>query len=286
MDPIKTLQDLEQALKNGEKDRIDYWRRQVTVQADVEKYFYWLSSTETSTSVVTNLRRTKTRSSGIHPSSACKTGVCHLALYFGCTGEVEPKRSYCQESQLTWDIGTLLHDTWQMHFKNMYQDQFRYEVPLQDNTLLVKSSTDGIFTFSHLKFILEMKSIKEGGNFGWETIQKKPMDDNVRQAHFYMKLADVPFALILYLNKNRGIFKEHAVAFDFSIWENIVDSVLNPVIEAVRSKSPPEGSPGFGCRYCDYEHGCPALKKNKAEKEKAHAETISRTWSRRIGRSS
>lgn len=274
MEKILSIQQLTQA----SPEIVDYWRRQVTVQEDVEKYFYWLSSTGQSTRVVTNLNRYKSRSPGIHPSSACKTGVCPLALYFGCIQEIKPNRAYCQENQLTWDLGTLLHDTWQTHLKAMYQDQFKYEVPLSDNTILVKSHTDGIFEFTNLRFVLEMKSIKDGGNFGWDTVQKKPMDDNVRQAHFYMKLADVPFALILYLNKNRGIFKEHAVAFDPAIWSDIHTNVLLPVIAAVRSKTPPKGKPGFGCRSCDYEHGCPAVKADKSRKAEEHAKTISRSW--------
>jgi hypothetical protein len=260
---------------------LEYWLSQVTIAQDVEKYFYWLSSSETATTVTTHLKRYGRRALGIHPSAACKPGVCLLSLYYGCTGEIEPHRSYCQESQLTWDLGTLLHDTWQTHLKNMYQDQFQSEVYLSDNTRLIKSSTDGIFTFGNLSFILEMKSIKEGGSFGWDTIQKKPMEGNLRQSHFYMKLANRPFGLILYLNKNKGVFKEHGVAFDPNIWEDIDSNVIRPVVKAVATKTPPAGKPGFDCRSCDYEHSCPDRQKEQARKEKVSAETIARTWTRR-----
>jgi hypothetical protein len=153
---------------------------------------------------------------------------------------------------------------YQQWFRDMYGNQFRSEVPLQDDALSISSSADGIFSFTNYRFVLEIKSIKEGGNYGWEKVQLRPQDDHVRQAHFYMKLSDVPFALLLYVNKNAGLFKEHALAFDPEIWRDLEDTAVTPVIRAVRKTGPRvEGSAGWHCRGCLFQSGCPYKGKKK-----------------------
>lgn len=252
---IRTLQELEWSQKNN-FSAVQHYLKQVTVLPDLQKYFKWLSDQEVTTLVTSHLRRAKLRASGIHPSSACKKGVCLLKLYYECTNKVAPSRAYNQQSQLTWDIGTMLHDMMQAHLKTMYEDQFAFEVPLAKGH--IKSHTDGIFDFTNYRFILEMKSIKEGGNYGWEKVQAKPMEDNVRQAHFYMWLSDIPFALILYINKNGSDFKEHAVAFNPLIWKEIETDVLAPVTSAAYQNGPMvKATPGWPCRWCDFAHSCP-----------------------------
>lgn len=143
--------------------------------------------------------------------------------------------------------------------------------------LHIKSRTDGLFTFPKVRIVLEAKSIKEGGNFGWEKVQKKPMEDNVRQAYFYMKLSDVPFAIIFYANKNSGKLKEHPVMFDPEVWEKIQTEVVEPVVEAAYDGGEMvEGTPGFHCRWCDFNHSCPA-----ARQERTHVKGATRPWGRR-----
>jgi len=228
----------------------------VTVLGDLRKYLRWLDDHEVTTTVTSKLKREKLRAKGIHPSSACKKKACLLKLFYECTYQVKPAKKFDAKSQLTWDIGTMLHDMMQQHFSAMYGEQFQYEVPLQYGH--IKSRTDGIFSFDHYRFILEMKSIKEGGNFGWEKVQASPMEDNVRQAHFYMWLANIPMALLLYINKNGSEFKEHAVLFNPVLWNEIEQNVLTPVLSAAFEKGPMVPAlPGWHCRWCDFAHACP-----------------------------
>lgn len=257
-DKIRTIDELQQAMEHDHA-LVQHYQSQVTVEVDLCNYLKWLSDNEVTTEVVSSLKRSKKRTPGIHPSSASKKGVCLLRLYYECTNEIEPgKEAYNQKSQMIWDLGTMLHDLHQKWFKEMYGDQFEFEVPLKDKEKHIYSSTDGLFSFTYYRFVLEMKSIKEGGNYGWEKVQAKPMEDHVRQSHFYMKLADVPFSLIFYINKNAGEFKEHAIAFNQALWDEMESEVVTPVIAAAYQKGPAvPASPGWGCRWCLYQHGCP-----------------------------
>lgn len=257
LETIMTIDDLNWA-KEHDFDLVQRLFREVTVEEDVHNYLLYLNQSESETIVATRLKRNKKRSKGVHPSSACKRNVCLLKLYYDCVDGIEPNRSYEEKMQLTWDLGTLLHDTWQVWFNDMYKSQFRDEVKLKSDDGYIQSQTDGIFSFTRLRIILEMKSIKEGGNFGWEKVQAKPMEDNVKQAHFYMWLADVPFAIIFYLDKNSGLFKEHAIMFNQNLWDEMMDEVIAPVVSAAYLDGPiPEATPDYmGCQWCDYSHGC------------------------------
>lgn len=255
---ILTINDLQVALENDFR-ATQHYLKQVTVEEDLSNYLLWLHENEVTTDFNVKLHRYRRRSKGIHPSSASKEGCCLLKLYYECTFEIEPMGAYDQKMQLTWDVGTLLHETYQEWFRNMYDKQFKAEVSLKSDDGYIKSRTDGIFTFTNYRFILEAKSIKEGGNFGWETIQAKPMTDHVRQAHFYMWLSDVPFALIFYMNKNAGEFKEHPVMFNQGIWDDMMDNVIAPVVSAAYlGGDAVSATPGWNaCRFCNFQHGCP-----------------------------
>jgi hypothetical protein len=277
MTAIHTLNDLEQATPAA----IEACRQQVTVGLDLQRYLKWLHDNEVTTVVNTKLKRNKNRSLGIHPSAACKDDVCLLKLYNDCTGEVPPSRQFVLESQITWDIGTLLHCTLQEWFRQMYGDeQFRAEVPLKHEEYHIKSHTDGLFTFSTCRFILEIKSIKEGGNYGFERVQLKPMKDNVRQAHFYMYLSGAPFALLFYMCKNNSKWKEHAITFDAHLWDKMVQDTIWPVVVAAYHKgTTPEAKPGWHCKWCDYEYRCASAKSYKSRGE-ANAAKQARQWAR------
>lgn len=251
---VRTLKDLElYRLKNPKI--IDHYAKQVTVLEDLNKYLFWLDQNEVTTDLSVALKRTKQRALGIHPSSACKADVCLLKLYLECTGKMQPNKAFKQQMQLTWDLGTMLHVMLQTWFKEMYGDQFTPEVPLIQGP--IKSSTDGLFDFTHYRFIFELKSIKEGGNFGWDKIQAKPFEDNVRQCHFYMKLADVPFALLVYFGKNISEIKEHVVVFNPAIWHDIESKVIAPVMQATKAGIMPKATSGWHCNWCDFARSCP-----------------------------
>ena len=270
MIPIRNIGELQQAMER-DPAAVEFYKSQVTVDKDLREYLRWLNDNGVTTDVLLKLKRDKGRSLGIHPSSACKNDVCKLKLYYDCTHKVSPRRRYVQESQLTWDIGTMLHCVLQTWFKQMYGDQFQDEVFYEDKPLHITSHTDGLFTFSKYRFILEIKSIKEGGNYGL---------DNVRQAHFYMFLADVPFALLFYMCKNNSKWKEQPVVFDFNLWNRILDDIVRPVVSAAYHGGPMvEPSPGWSCKWCDYEHSCASAKSYKSKGE-ANAAKHARQWAR------
>lgn len=276
MKAILTIDDLLWAQENN-PSLVEECLSQVTIMEGLEKYLLWLYQEEVTVKVTTELRRRRSRTHGIHPSSACKKGVCLLKLYYECTGELDPKRAYEQATFANWDIGTLLHDTYQTYFGDMYEEQFTDEVKLVDEVLHIKSRTDGLFNFPVVRFVLEAKSIKEGGNYGWAKVQQKPQEDNVRQSHFYMKLSDSPFALIFYMNKNKGLLKEHAVVFDPELWSELEDEIVAPVVNAAFNDGPAvQASPGYGCRWCDFNHCCKA-----ANKERTHVKGSSKPWGRK-----
>jgi hypothetical protein len=261
---IKTIA----ALMKASQEDITEAMESVSIMEDLEAYQAWLADNEVTSVITTELKRYVSRSLGIHPSSACKKDVCLLKLYHEVHGSMKRLRAYDPVMQRTWDVGTLLHDTYQAWFRDMYPEQFKDEVGLKIPKLKVKSHTDGIFDFTQTSAILEMKSIKEGGKFGWEKVQLKPFEDNVRQAHFYMKASDTPFGVILYMNKNAGKLKEHVVRFEQDTWDDIVNRVIKPVITA-KKPSDVDATTGFLCRYCDFSHSCSALKGETRAKRKS-----------------
>lgn len=261
---IKTIADL----KKATKEEIEEAKRQVTVLDDLYAYIKWLNSADgTKTEVRFKVGWDKHRAAalGLHPSSLAKKNGCLLKLYYEATGKVPPKPKIDVTSYMTFDIGTAMHSLIQAHFLNMYEDQFEEEVWLKNKRIMINSShTDGRFMFSNVRFLLELKSIKEGGNFGWEKIQDRPFPDNVRQVMTYMYLDDCPFGLILYWCKNNSKMKEHVITWDDEVWDQLLGGAIQPVLDAVESGEEPPANPGYHCRYCDFLHGCDAGKGNKS----------------------
>jgi hypothetical protein len=156
----------------------------------------------------------------------------------------------------------------------MYGDRFKDEVKLSDDRLHIKSSTDGIFDFDRVRIVLEIKSIKEGGNFGWAKVQQAPMEDNVRQAYFYMRLSNTPFAIIFYVCKNNGEFKEHPIIFDPAVWAIICQTTVEPVVAAAYAGGPMvKATVGWHCKQCSFYRGCSAVKE-----EQSYAKGTTRSW--------
>lgn len=256
MRSIRTIDELDQALVEDPVS-VDQAFARVTIQDDIKDYLRHISEHHIDLKFNVHLRRRKGRSLGVHPSSACKKGVCALKIYYECTGEVAPRTNYDEQMQEIWDLGTMMHDRIQKILENIYGDQFEKEVLLSIPDLKLVGHTDGVFDFEKdgIRIVLEIKSIKEGGSFGWEKVQLKPMADNVRQAHFYMKAKNIPFGIILYIAKNTGEFKEHPVMFDSKVWADLEDTVA-PVLDAINNGALVKATPGWHCKYCDFAYAC------------------------------
>lgn len=263
---IKTIEDFRKA----SKEEVQAAVKQVTVEDDLFAYLTWLNSSaggETEVRFKVGWDRNRAESLGLHPSAIAKTGPCLLKLYFDVTGEVKPQNRTDVGTLMIFDLGTAGHALLQTHLRNMYEDQFEEEVWLRDKRILINSGhTDGRFNFTNIRFLLEVKTIKEGGNFGFEKVQDRPFPDNVRQVMTYMALDDCPFGLILYFCKNNSKLKEHVLCWSDKIWNGVMETSVTPVIKAVKEGKGPAADPGYHCRKCDYLHGCKAGKELKSGK--------------------
>lgn len=259
---IKTIGELAEARESyGEEAISAFAKEHVTVLEDLEHFLEHSHNTQRLTKFMLDIPRKHKRSLGLHPSSACKVGICHLRLYYEITGEINAVRLYDKRMHRIFDTGHVFHQIHQYYFHQMYGAQFRDEVPITDEATFLSSSADGEFDFTDLNITLEIKTIKEGGSYGWAKVQNKPLADNLRQLHFYMRYSDNPFGILLYINKNDGLYKEHPVVFDPVLWDSIENSVVAPVVAAVKNEQPPAGSPGYQCNQCSVAYRCPAKQK-------------------------
>jgi CRISPR/Cas system-associated exonuclease Cas4 (RecB family) len=265
---IRTIEELERA-QEKHPAMVEKLFSRVTILPDLEDYLKHLHDNSIDIKFKVHLRRQKERPLGIHPSSACKKGVCPLKLYWECTGEVPPKRGYDKRMQEIWDTGTMLHDRAQYLLEGTYGEQFEKEVGLSIPKLLVIGHTDGIFVFEidGVRIVLEIKSIKEGGSYGWEKVQLKPMEDNVRQAHFYMKAENIPFGIVFYVAKNTGEFKEHPIMFNQDTWDDL-EKTIKPVVAAVKDGGKiVKAAPSWHCKWCDFQYACTPGRRNSHGKK-------------------
>lgn len=254
-------------LKNATDSEVEEALKEVSVLDDLYKYIQWLNSPEGhQIDGAYRLGNNAHRGLGFHPSAMAKKGECSLKMYYDVTGEVESDQPFDFGMQLIWDLGTMIHSMLQLFLNHMYEDQFTDEVPLRDKKLLIKSHTDGKFVFPSVKFILEIKSAKSGGNYGFEKVQQTPFPDNVRQMMTYMKLSDSPFGLLLYFNKNTSELKEHALAYDPAIWDAIKSDTMDPVNAAIAAGERPAPKVGWHCERCPYYRGCPHGKEHKNDR--------------------
>jgi len=263
---IKTIDDLRKA----SEDEIEEAKTEVTVVKDLYRYLEWLNSPEGEEASVKFKLGWRKRSLGIHPSTICKEDVCLLRAYYELTGEVEARQEFVPKTQLIWDLGTAVHSLMQAHLSEMYGDQFKEEVSGSDDELQIRSHTDGVFNFSTVRFILEMKTIKEGGNYGFAKVQATPFVDNVRQTLIYQYLHDCPFGLVLYFAKNTSEIKEHVVVWDDTVWDDIVTNTIQPVLDAANGGPMVAPTVGWHCRnWCPMYHGCPHGR-NSDDKSRRH----------------
>lgn len=250
---IMTINDLQ----NASPEDVLQVRQKISLQSDLYNYRKWLEESQTLLDITVTLGGKK-RAYGVHPSSISKVGVCPLKIYYEITGEVESCSTFVHDLQDTFDIGTSYHSIIQTMFHDMYGDQFQSEVRMNLLELLMTGDTDGLFTFTDYRSVLEIKTVKEAkGRYGFEAMTKRPFPDHVRQATCYMKMLDVPFAIIWYFCKNNSMKFEHVITFDPMIWEDIYNTAY-PIVVAAKNGVKVEANPGFSCRFCNFEHGCSA----------------------------
>ncbi len=252
---IKTIADL----KRASPVQIETAKLSAKLIKDLQIYLLWLKSSQGRPVEGQFSLGYKERSLGIHPSTVSKADFCKLQAYYEVTGEVLPEKQGDPEKfaklELTFDTGTMVHLMFQAFFKDMYGERFKDEVSLKDKNLRISSHTDGTLELQNIRTVLEIKSIKEGGGFGVDTIRAKPMLDHVRQSHYYMALSDIPFCNVFYFCKNTSEVIEHVIEFVPELWDELL-AEIEPVLESVDKGKEPKANVGFHCRSCRYLHGC------------------------------
>lgn len=202
---------------------------------------------------------------GVHPSSVCKNDYCLQKLVWDATGEVEKINSFDHDLLDTFDIGTAKHAMLQAQLNEMYGDQFEDEVSLKDDSLHILGHTDGMFTFSNYRMLLEIKTIKDSSSaYGFDKATRDPLKDNVRQLMIYMKILNVPFGLLFYWCKNDSRKVEYIIAFDDELWRDIHQVIVNVCRGAYDPMAPKviPKNPQFSCKWCGYLHACPEGKEH------------------------
>jgi CRISPR/Cas system-associated exonuclease Cas4 (RecB family) len=264
---IMTIADL----KKASPEEVKQCLAKVSIIPSLWQYQQWMSSNGVKVQIDLEVGPGGSRSLGIHPSSVCKVGVCPLQLYYECTGEIPQIEQFDQDLQDTFDEGTARHKILQTYLHQMFGEQFQSEVRLKDDELHIISSADGLFTFSDCRFILEIKTIKEGGNYGFEKVVQQPLTDNYRQLMMYMHLADVPFGLVFYFCKNNSAKREHALRYEPATWFEL-ENIIKPVVAAAyhggpRVKAKPDG---WKCKRCKFSHACPEVRRNDEQAPRLH----------------
>ena len=266
---ILTIADLQKATNKAVLEA----KRMVTIKDDLYTYMKWLEESKTRIDIRFKLGGTH-RSLGVHPSSVCKMN-CQLRVLWEATGARENRKPFDFDMQDTFDIGTAKHVMLQTMLHDMFEDQFESEVALEIPELRIKGHADGVFTFDDVRFLLEIKTIKEGSQqYGIEKAQKGALTDHINQSTIYMKALDLPFALVFYWCKNNSLKVEQIVPFDPMVWEKLKAWVEPVVAAADAGEDVMPAYPGFHCKFCGFEYGCDAARRKDATRSERRARRV------------
>lgn len=161
-------------------------------------------------------------SSFFHPSLISKGVECQLWWYFYLKGTDVPPTEFSDETLTAMAVGTAIHNETQhilyrmgilegvwkclscghkfwavapkdvcpncnQKIKSWSYVEFK-EVPIQ--TSMIRGHADGLLNQDGVRFLLELKSIKNvdrpNAKYGFEKLESKPLDDHFMQAQLYM----------------------------------------------------------------------------------------------------
>ena len=141
-----------------------------------------------------------------------------------------------------------------------FVDEVRVDDTEVAKSLRIRSSCDGIFTFSSderelFRFGIEIKSESSST---WKK-RREPDPKHVQQAMLYMACLDLPAMYFLYVDKESGeptpFDSSFVLPFDEEVWGRQVETRIQPVLQA---NSPLDLDPetGFHCDFCPYKKIC------------------------------
>lgn len=190
-----------------------------------------------------------------HPSSL---GSCMRQVWFSAV-DAPRQEIYTGESvlrdYLTLETGTYTH----IMFQNLCERAGvlkQREVEIKDADERLIGHTDGILDIER-DYVLEIKTIN-GRQF--TSLGKESKDAHKKQMHAYMKVLDIPAAIIMYLEKNLHHVKEFIVPFEEGYYQKQVAPRVNYFFKSLRRNIMPfrEGSnpKKFPCSWCPFIRVC------------------------------
>jgi hypothetical protein len=153
-----------------------------------------------------------------HPSALYNT--CNAYHFFMLHNEKREERKGASILRIL-DHGTALHlllhfytATHARHHGYSASPEFRIKDLPEARRLRMDGHIDELVTrrFGDLetRYVVDYKSTKAAS---FEKL-RRPMKDNLRQLHAYMKVVDAPVGVLLYINKDATTFKSFVFSFD------------------------------------------------------------------------
>jgi len=186
---------------------------------------------------------------------------CLRQQYFQYLG-IQPKKRWELSDRLTFDIGTKIHELWQLDylaplFLPLNTDSgvlFSYEDLVSYTPWDIVGSCDGIFEGPGFRVGLEIKSAST------KTIDKlgtKPSSDYLMQNAAYNKCEDLPGSLFLFVEKAWP----HRTIQIFNGFDPKMVAAVEEVVTEIRGSMeggtvPDRTVPAFDCKKCVYYHAC------------------------------
>lgn len=197
----------------------------------------------------------KSKKFEFHPSAI---GQCLRKLWFEQHGAPRDRKAKDDQLQsyLTFEFGSYLH----VIIQNLCERAgilLEREFQLVSDAYAIRGTCDGIVKIGSLRYVLEIKSINSGQ---WVKVQREPKFEHKQQAMAYMHVLKIPWAIILYVNKDRSIVKEFTISYDREFFNKHFFERSMTFKRHLKKKTMParEGdSPSrMPCSFCPYASLC------------------------------
>lgn len=198
-----------------------------------------------------------------HPSSLSQN--CDFRLFLQLLGGEEAKKC-SPKKQAVYDLGTVsglmmeyYHGTQALYHNWEYDSEVKLwkGSPAADELMLC-GSADGVCTRVitlpgglkiKVRFIWEYKTSNDNGFGG---LGNRPASAYVKQVHAYMLSGNIPFAVVLYTNKDNSNFRAFLVFYSDTVWKPIRERLLRIIKIADEVTSEPLKTITRSCFMCPF----------------------------------
>lgn len=242
---------------------------------------------------------TRERGAGIHASEISK---CERLVVYNLRGELKKPNVGADrdmDMQRRFDIGHAIHAMLQKELELMcewmnthagetimtYEKEVEISPSLQEiaKRLELFSHCDGIITFWHqgqpyLRVGVEIKS-KSADEFAK---LKKPEEDHLEQACFYMGVLDLPLLFFIYYNKSNSNMTTSEspwlIPFDEEMWTTKLLPLFGRAHQHRAASTLPDRNEGRHCNWCPFSHTCqPSKGRRSTQNHNAFKPRVVRT---------